>query len=132
LKVRAAILLLTLVILAITTLCVTSNFTEMVMERAKEIGILKAMGAAEQKIAAFFLSESVALALLAAFAGYSGGVVAAGAISRGIFGGVFHLQPDWRVFLSVAAVLMMVSGLATAVAASRIRGIQPALILRGE
>ncbi len=132
LKVRAALLLLTLVILAITTLCVSSNFSEMVIERSKEIGILKALGGAERKIAAFFLSESAALALVATLVGYIGGVFAAAAIGQEIFGGVFHLQADWTIFLSVATVMLIVSALATAIAASRIWGIQPAIILRGE
>ncbi|MDQ1468621.1 MAG: putative transport system permease protein [Bryobacterales bacterium] len=132
LKVRAALLLLTLVILVITTLCVSSNFTEMVIERSKEIGILKALGAAERKIAAFFVSESAALALGATITGYIAGVFAAAAIGRQIFGGAFHLQPNLLVFLSVAAVMLAVAALATAIATSRIRGIQPAIILRGE
>jgi putative ABC transport system permease protein len=132
LKVRAALLLLTLVILVITTLCVSSNFTEMVIERSKEIGILKALGAAERKIAAFFVSESAALALTATITGYIAGVFAAAAIGRRIFGGAFHLQPNFLVFLSVAAVMLAVAALATAIATSRIRGIQPAIILRGE
>ena len=59
LKIRTALLLLTLVILAITTLCVSSNFSEMVIERSKEIGILKALGAAERKIAADFFHFGV-------------------------------------------------------------------------
>ena len=132
LKVRAALLLLTLVILAITTLCVSSNFSEMVIERSKEIGILKALGAAEQKIAGFFVSESAALALAATVAGYVAGVFAAAAIGSQIFGGAFHPQADWLVFVSVAVVMLTVSALATAIAASRIWGIQPAIILRGE
>jgi putative ABC transport system permease protein len=132
LKVRAALLLLTLVILGITTLCVSSNFSEMVMERSKEIGILKALGAAEQKIAAFFVSESAALALAATAAGYIAGIFAAAAIGREIFGGVFQVQANAFVFLSVAAVMLVVAALATAIAASRIWGIQPAIILRGE
>lgn len=132
LKVRAALLLLTLVILAITTLCVSSNFSEMVIERSKEIGILKALGAAEQKITAFFVSESAALALTATLTGYVAGIFAAAAIGRKIFGGVFHVQADWLVFVSVAAVMLAVAALATGIAASRIWGIQPAIILRGE
>lgn len=132
LKVRAAILLLSLVILAITTLCVSSNFSEMVMERSKEIGILKALGAAEQKIAAFFVSESAALAIAATIAGYLAGIFLAAAIGRQIFGGAFDPQPNLLVFLSVAAVMLAVATLATAIAAAGIRSIQPAIILRGE
>jgi putative ABC transport system permease protein len=132
LKVRAALFLLTLLILGITTLCVSSNFTEMVIERSKEIGILKALGAAERAIAAFLMSESAVLALVAAIAGYLGGVAAAGAIARQIFGGALEFQASWVVFLIVAAVMLGVAATATAIAASRIWGIQPAVVLRGE
>ncbi len=132
LKIRAALFLLTLLILAITTLCVTSNFTEIVIERAKEIGIMKALGAAEGRLAAFFLSESSALALAGSLTGYLTGALAAAVIGRQIFGSGFEAGAGWVVFLGVAAVMLIVSSIATAIAAARIRAIQPAVILRGE
>ena len=132
LKIRASLLALTFVILIITTLCVTGNFTEMVIERAKEIAILKALGAAERRIAAFFISESAALALAATLAGYLAGLFAAAAIGRQIFGGPFRLQPDGMVFGGVALVMLLVAAVATSIAASRIWSIEPAIILRGE
>ncbi len=131
-KMRAALLLLTLLILVITTLCVTSNFSEMVIDRAKEIGIMKALGGAEQRIAAFFLSESATLAILATVIGYLCGVLAAAGIGREIFGGVFRLQLDWQVLAGVGGVMLLVSTVATAIATARIWNIQPAVILRGE
>jgi len=131
-KVRAALFLLTVLILGITTLCVSSSFSEIVLERAKEIGILKALGAAEKKIAAFLLSESAALAMLATVCGYVAGVIAAAIIGRQIFGVAFHVDLSWLVFLSVAAVMLGVATVATSIAASRIWGIDPAVILRGE
>ncbi|HTA47257.1 MAG TPA: FtsX-like permease family protein [Bryobacteraceae bacterium] len=131
-EIRASLFLLTLLILIITTLCVSSNFTEMVIERSKEIGILKAIGAAERKIAAFFVSESAVLALSATLAGYVIGVFAAAAIGREVFGGVFRLEPSLAVLGGVTGVMLAVAGIATAIAASRIWSIQPAVILRGE
>jgi putative ABC transport system permease protein len=131
-KMRAALALLTLLILAITTLCVTSNFSEMVIDRAKEIGIMKALGGAERRIAAFFLSESATLALAATAIGYLAGVFAAAGIGREIFGGAFHIQLDWRVLAGVGAVMLAVATAATAMATARIWNIQPAVILRGE
>lgn len=131
-KMRAALLLLTLLILTITTLCVTSNFSEMVIDRAKEIGIMKALGGAEQRIAGFFLSESAVLALSATLVGYVAGVFAAAGIGREIFGGVFQVHLDWRVLVGVAGVMLFVATAATAIATARIWGIQPAVILRGE
>jgi putative ABC transport system permease protein len=132
LKIRAALFLLTLLILGITTLCVGSNFSEMVLERSKEIGILKALGGAESRIAVFFVSESAALALLASAVGYVLGIFAAAAIGQQIFGGGFHVQSGWLVPLAVTLVMLAVASIATGVATSRIWGIQPAIILRGE
>ncbi len=132
LKIRGALFLLTLLILAITTLCVASNFSEMVLERAKEIGILKALGANEKGITAFFLSESAALALLAAITGYTVGIFTAATIGKQIFGGTFHLDTGWLVPIAVTLVMLAVSALATAIATNGIQGIQPAVILRGE
>ena len=132
LKIRASLLALTLVILLITTLCVTGNFTELVIERAREIAILKALGAAEKRIAAFFISESAALALLATVAGYLAGIVAAAAIGRQIFGGTFHVEFDLLVLGGVTFVMLVVAATATGIAASRIWSIEPAMILRGE
>lgn len=131
-KIRASLFLLTLLILVITTLCVSSNFSEMVIERSKEIGILKAIGAVEREIAAFFVSESAVLALAATIAGYAIGIFAAAAIGREVFGGIFHLDPSWAVLGGVAGVMLAVAGVATGIAVSRIWSIQPAVILRGE
>ena len=132
LKIRASLFLLTLLILGITTLCVSGNFTEMVLERAKEIAILKALGGAESRIATFFVSESAALALASTLVGYIVGIIAAAAIGRQIFGGAFQLQASWLVFAGVALVMLIVAAIATAIAASRIWSIEPAIILRGE
>jgi len=132
LKIRASLFLLTLLILGITTLCVSGNFTEMVLERAKEIAILKALGGAEGRIATFFVSESAALAIASTLAGYIVGVVAAAFIGRQIFGGAFQLQASWLVFGGVTLVMLIVAAVATAIAASRIWSIEPAIILRGE
>jgi putative ABC transport system permease protein len=132
LKLRASLFLLTLLILIITTLCVSGNFTEMVIERSKEIGILKALGGAESRIAAFFVSESAALGFGATIVGYLAGIFAAAAIGQEIFGGPFRVQPDWLVFAGVAGVMLAVAAIATTIAASRIWSIQPAIVLRGE
>ena len=77
LKVRSSLFLLAALILAITTLCVSSNFSALVIERGKEIGILKAIGAAEKQIAALFLSESLLLGLGSATIGYAVGLLLA-------------------------------------------------------
>lgn len=132
LSIRGALFALLLVILAITTLCVSSNFSELVLERSREIGILKAIGAAERRIAALFVSESIILSGLSAAIGYALGLFVAAAIARAIFGGAWELQPDIRVLLAVAAITLIVAVASTLFAAGRIWRIEPAVILRGE
>jgi putative ABC transport system permease protein len=135
LKVRTTVFLLTALILAITTLCVTGNFSALVIERSKEIGLLKAIGAAETKIATLFLSESLVLALISSVAGYAAGLAVAYAIGRSVFTAAAHASPagvNFAVFLPVALVILLVAVVATLIAASRIWRIEPAVILRGE
>ncbi|HLN03996.1 MAG TPA: FtsX-like permease family protein [Bryobacteraceae bacterium] len=135
LKVKAAVFSLALVIFAITTLCVTGNFSALVIERGKEIGVLKAIGAADGKIAALLLSESLVLAFASTIAGYLAGLAVAYGIGRGIFsdaGSVAAIGVDFAVFAPVMAVTLLVAVIATLFAASRIWRIEPAVILRGE
>jgi putative ABC transport system permease protein len=135
LKVKYAVFSLALVIFAITTLCVTGNFSALVIERSKEIGLLKAIGAAETKIASLFLSESLVLALVSTIAGYALGLAVAYGIGRKIFseaGAVAAVGVDFAVFVPVMAVTLLVAVIATLAAASGIWRIEPAEILRGE
>jgi putative ABC transport system permease protein len=133
-KVRSSLYLLTALILGITTLCVSSNFSALVIERSKEIGILKAIGAAEKKIAALFLSESLLLGLGSTVAGYAGGLLVAWWIGRVVFPGSAGMAVgvNFGVFLPVAGVTLAVAFAATLAAAARIWKIRPAVILRGE
>ena len=133
LKVRSSLYLLTALVLAITTLCVSSNFSALVIERSREIGVLKAIGASERKIAALFLSESLLLGAGSAVAGYLAGLAAAWWIGRRIFPeSAAAVGVEFRVFLPVAGVTLAVAAGATLAAAARIWRIEPAVILRGE
>ncbi len=132
LKVRVALFLLMTVILVIVTISVSSNFGEIVMERSKEIGILKAIGAREGKIASLFLAEALLLGAFSTLVGYGIGVVLAGWIDRSIFEAAFAVHVSARILLLAALVTLSVAIAATALAAGRIWRIQPAAILRGE
>lgn len=134
LKIRSTLFMLTALILAITTLCVSSNFSALVLERSQEIGIMKAIGAAEKKIAALFLSESLILGLVSTAAGYGVGLVVAWWIGRQIFpeSAAAGVGVDYGVFLPVTGVTLAMATAATLAAAARIWRIRPAVILRGE
>ncbi len=131
LQVRGVLFWLTALVLAVTTLCVTSNFGALVLERSREIGILKAIGAGERQIGALFLCESLLLACGSAIAGYAAGLLVAWWIGREIFSGA-AVGVNFAVFLPVLAVTLAVAAAATLLAASRIWRIRPAIILRGE
>jgi putative ABC transport system permease protein len=134
LKMRSTLFLLTALILVITTLCVSSNFSALVLERSQEIGVLKAIGAAERKIAALFLSESLILGIASAAAGYAAGLLVAWWIGRQIFpeSAAAGVGVNYGVFLPVAGVTLAMAAAATLAAAARIWRIRPAVILRGE
>ncbi len=134
LKLRSTLFMLTALILAITTLCVSSNFSALVLERSKEIGILKAIGAAERKIAALFLSESLILGLVSTIAGYAVGLLVAWWIGHQIFpeSAAAGVGVNYGVFLPVTLVTLAMATAATLAAAARIWRIRPAVILRGE
>jgi putative ABC transport system permease protein len=134
LKLRSTLFLLTALIMAITTLCVSTNCSALVLERSKEIGILKAIGAAERKIAALFLSESLILGVASAAVGYGAGLLVAWWIGRQIFpeSVAAGVGVNYGVFLPVAGVTLAMAAAATLAAAARIWRIKPAVILRGE
>lgn len=134
LKVRQVLFLLSVLILTITTLCVTSNFSALLFERRKEIGILKAIGAAERGIAALFFAESLTLAAAATVAGYALGLGAAYGIGRRVFPSSAGVLPgvDWFAVFPVAAVTLAVAAVATLVPASRIWRLEAAQVLRGD
>jgi putative ABC transport system permease protein len=132
LKVRVALFLLMAVILVIVTISVSSNFGELVMERGKEIGIMKAIGAGERKIAGLFLAEALILGALSTVTGYAGGTLLAGWIDRSVFDAAFAIHLNIGVFGLAAAVTLSIAMAATGFAAGRIWRIQPAAILRGE
>jgi putative ABC transport system permease protein len=135
LKVRTALYLLAGLILAIAVLSVSGTFSTLVMERSHEIGMLKALGAAESRIAALFLAESLVLAVAAAVTGYAAGLGISFWIGRQVFSGPpapIALGVGLRVFMQAVALTLAVAWLATMMSASRVWRIQPAVILRDE
>ncbi len=130
LKIRGTLFLLTVLILAIAALCVMNNFSAIVHQRRKEIGILKALGGADRPIAALVASEAL-------------GIGAAGSVAGFALGCVLARWLGWRIFHQPVAahvvVLPAVAGITLTVALAgivaplrRIRRIEPAVILRGE
>jgi putative ABC transport system permease protein len=127
-----------------------------VRERKREIGILKAIGASNGRIAVQFTTEAATFTLLGLAVGAVVGVIAASPVTsalvsnsgvssdtgaRGTFGApspfLTHLtdidaQVGWGVILGGLAAALAVSVLASAAAAWMIGRIRPAQVLRSE
>lgn len=129
-RVSALMWLVTLAALVAAMLAVGATAATTVLERRTEVGLMKALGAGNALVTAFFLSEQVLLALGGGGAGYLLGIGLARLLGRSVFG----IAPTERLIL-----LPVVLGLAIAVALlgslvplRRAARFEPAPILRGE
>lgn len=130
LKIRGTLFLMTAVILLIVGLCVMNNFGAIVYQRRKEIGVLKAIGAAERRIAALFVSEVLALGFFGSVAGFGLGWM----LARWLGWQIFRQPVTTRleVLPPVLGITLLVALVATALPLRRVRKIEPAAMLRGD
>ncbi len=120
----------TVIVLAIVTLCVNAILTAMVADRQAEIGLKKALGADDRRIALEFALETMVLAALAAAAGLVGGLLLAQALGQAMFA-------SWIAFRPLVVPLSLGVILVTALAAAalpirRATRLAPAVVLKGE
>jgi putative ABC transport system permease protein len=122
--------LVTIAALFAAALAVGATSATTVLERRSEIGLMKALGASNRAVGAFFVAEQLFLALVGGVLGYAIGVVLARVLGIGIFG----IAPTLRwilfpVILVLAAVVAFLGSFAPLVRASHA---DPAPVLRGE
>jgi len=128
-KVRALMYGLTAVVLGIVILSVTTTFSGLVLDRQRDIGILKTLGGSDAMISFLFVAETAISAVIAALLGHSAGFgLAAWAAQR-----MFHTSLPWRwdVLASVIGVTLLVALLATTIPIRLVRKLEPAVILKG-
>ena len=129
-KIELLMALVAVVVLVAASISVSSTMSATVLERLKEIGLMKAIGGTRREIGAFFIAEGAAIGLMGGLMGYVVGFIAAQAVSRGAFGSFIPVP----LFLLAGGVL---AGVALSVAASLWPLIgalryRPSIILRGE
>lgn len=129
-KVRGLMLGLAGIVLALVVLSVLTTVSGRILDRQKDIGVMKALGGSDGAIARFFLAETACQALVAAAAGYAMGF----ALAQLAVGRIFHsaLALRWDVAAAVVAVTLGVALIATVLPARWIRRMDAAVILRGE
>ncbi|MDR1298012.1 MAG: FtsX-like permease family protein [Deltaproteobacteria bacterium] len=129
-KLTWLVYLVTLVVLSLTMICVTTTMMTVVMERRKEIGLKKALGAENKVVAREFLAEGLMLGVLGGLVGCFTGFVFARVVSSSVFGR--GLSPEFHLIPVTVAVSAVVTVLASLWPVRRAVDVEPAHVLRGE
>jgi putative ABC transport system permease protein len=121
---------LTGLILIIIALSVTATMTTIVLERQKDVAVMKALGASDGLVMRLFLSEGAGLGLVGALGGFVLGL----ALARGVAERLFdvRLSPTWWTLPAVALAGSALAVAATMIPVRIVRRVQPATVLKGE
>jgi putative ABC transport system permease protein len=129
-KVRNLMLGLAGIVLALVILSVLATVSGLILDRQKDIGVMKALGGSDRSVAVFFLAEMAFLALLAAAIGYGAGFGLAQWAAQRVFQSAVELRAD--VLGAVVAITLAAALIATVLPTRWIRRADPAIILRGD
>ncbi|XKM14307.1 FtsX-like permease family protein [Orbaceae bacterium ac157xtp] len=129
-KLTALLYLVTSVVLILTMICVATTMMTVVMERRKEIGLKKALGAENNKIAKEFLAESVMLGLIGGLIGAMFGLLFAQVISSQVF--ARSIVVEFYLIPVTVMISIIVTVIACLIPVKRAVEVEPALVLRGE
>jgi putative ABC transport system permease protein len=129
-KIEELMLLVAVVALMASALGVMTTMTTSVVERTKEIGMMKAIGAENKKIASLFLLEALIIGLIGGIAGYIAGLGVAQFIGMSVFNSA--ISPKLEVLPLVLGISVGIAVLASAIPVRRAISIEPAKVLRGE
>jgi len=120
---------MTLAALLASALAVSAAMATAIFERRHDVGLMKALGAADVSVASLFFAESALLALLGGLVGFAGGSLLAGQIGRSIFDSKISVQPVLLPIVLLIAVIVTFAGSASAI--RRALKLDPVHALRG-
>jgi putative ABC transport system permease protein len=129
-KIELLMFLVGTVVLVATSISVTSTMSATVLERMKEIGLMRAIGGTRREIRRFYLAEGSVIGIVGGLIGFVAGAGAAEAVSRGAFGS-FVSVPFYLVFLALGLGVLISMGASMGPLAGAMRE-HPAVVLRGE
>lgn len=128
-KTQLLMLLITVLSLIASALGISNLVTASVMERSKEIGLLKAIGAHDTPVAWLVLTEIIITAILGGLVGYFAGCDFAQIIGRTVFGSAIAVTP---VVIPLVAILIFLVTMAGSIPSIRmILALEPAEVLHG-
>jgi len=129
-KITEMMLLVTIVALLASALGVMTTMTTSVIERQKEIGLMKSVGAENRRIVSLFLSEAAIIGVIGGILGYIIGIVLAQLIGLSVFSAT--ITPRLIILPVAIGISTGVSLLASILPVSRAVKVEPAIVLRGE
>lgn len=129
-KLSTLVYMVTSVVLLLTMICVATTMMTVVMERRREVGLKKAIGAENRSIAFEFLAEGVLLGAAGGIVGVVLGLAFAQLISASVFGRSISIE--LYLIPVTIAVSVAVTVLACLIPVRRATDVEPALVLRGE
>lgn len=108
-------------------LSVLATMTASVVDRRKEIGLLKALGATNGAVSALFVGEALLLALPGSLIGYLIGLAAAKSMSLALFGSA--VPGSAVVYLVTLATALVITALGVAWPLRRAVALEPRIVL---
>lgn len=117
-------------VLSAASLGLLSTMITSILERSREIGLMKALGCGNNRLAAIFLAEAGVMGAAGGVSGYFVGLLLARFIGMEIFNMQVSVKPD--VFLLTIAASILVAFAGSLLPVRRALSIDPVVILRGE
>jgi putative ABC transport system permease protein len=123
-------LLIALAALIAAALAVSAAMATTILERRREVGLMKSLGATATTIASLFVTEASLLAIVAGLIGFGLGSVIAQRIGRTIFHSGVEITPVLLPIVIFLALLVTIGGSAAAI--RRALRLDPVVVLRGD
>ena len=129
-KIENMMFLVTIVALLASALGVMTTMTTSVIERQKEIGLMKSVGAEDKRIVFLFLSEAAIIGSIGGILGYLIGTILAQFIGLSVFS--TSITPRVEIIPVAVGISIGISLLSSALPVRRAMKVEPAIVLRGE
>lgn len=101
-KIKLLMALISVIVLIITSVCVNTSLSSILLSRIKQLALLRAIGASKKEIVAMLLKEITLLSLLGAMGGIVFGFLLAQLLGRVIF----DSSIDFRVISAIVATIV--------------------------
>jgi putative ABC transport system permease protein len=127
--IRWLLLSLTALILVIVALCVMATMTAIVLERKKDVAVMKALGATDRLILRLFLCEGAGMGLTGGLLGFGLGLLLARELGLRLFG--VPIEPAWWTLPLIGLGSGALTVVATLFPVRLAQSVQPATALKG-